>query len=95
MVLDELQKRSLLRPLPPAAPPPAATAAAGVGSGSGTAGSGGASAGPEPPEPAPAQQLMPALDLLVPAAERTTKQAEAATLPRVLLRDVDVNWLQV
>lgn len=42
-----------------------------------------------------ARRVNTALDLLVPAAERTTKQAEAATLPRVLLRDVDVNWLQV
>ena len=33
--------------------------------------------------------------LLVPEAEKAAKLAEAATLPPVLLRDVDLHWLQV
>lgn len=35
------------------------------------------------------------VDLLVPESERAAKEAEIQTLIPVLLRDVDVNWLQV
>ena len=34
------------------------------------------------------------VDLLVPEADRAAKVAEAATLPKALLTDIDVNWLQ-
>jgi 3'-phosphoadenosine 5'-phosphosulfate synthase len=37
----------------------------------------------------------PTVDLLVPDADRAAKRAEAETLAAVLLRDVDVHWLQV
>ena len=40
-------------------------------------------------------EAVPDVDLLVPEAERQAKRAEALTLPPVLLRDVDVHWLQV
>jgi 3'-phosphoadenosine 5'-phosphosulfate synthase len=34
------------------------------------------------------------IDLQVPAEEAPSKQAEAETLPKVLLTDIDLNWLQ-
>ena len=34
------------------------------------------------------------IDLHVPNEERAAKSAEAETLPKVLLTDIDVNWLQ-
>jgi 3'-phosphoadenosine 5'-phosphosulfate synthase len=34
------------------------------------------------------------IDLLVPASQVRAKTAEAATLPKVLLTDIDVNWMQ-
>lgn len=34
------------------------------------------------------------VDLHVPASQKAAKTAEAATLPKVLLTDIDVNWLQ-
>ena len=34
------------------------------------------------------------VDLHVPASQKETKTAEAAKLPKVLLTDIDVNWLQ-
>ena len=62
-----------------------------------------ASAVPKAPAVAPAQSKAapatptptPTVDLLVPEAERAAKRAEAETLTAVLLRDVDVHWLQV
>jgi hypothetical protein len=35
------------------------------------------------------------INLIVPANQLAAKQAEAETLPKVPLTDVDVNWLQV
>ena len=63
-----------------------AAAAAGAGAGAGT---------PAPGAPAPARPPTPAVDLLVPEGERAAAMTEALTLPPVLLRDVDVHWLQV
>lgn len=35
------------------------------------------------------------VDLLVPASKSKERMAEALTLPKALLTDIDVNWLQV
>jgi 3'-phosphoadenosine 5'-phosphosulfate synthase len=34
-------------------------------------------------------------ELMVPPSKRDARLAEAATLPKALLTDIDVNWLQV
>ena len=47
------------------------------------------------PDGLPAADGGEAVNLVVPASALDARRAEAASLPRVPLTDIDVNWLQV
>lgn len=50
--------------------------------------------GPTLPEGLPYPDGDEIIDLLIPASQLKAKTAEAQTLPKVLLTDIDINWLQ-